>query len=120
MLGRRPMTVLLIAVAASLGVAGSGASPASAAGKNCSPPRYPGSGYFTSLKVTAVSCGRGREVALAHYRCRVKNGRTGKCAGRSSGFRCSEKRTSISTELNSLVTCRRGDTTVRFSYQQNT
>lgn len=121
MIGR----ILSVAVmAATVGIGGA-ASPAQAQSltksKNCEPPKYPGSGYFTSLKVTGVSCSRGREVTLAHYRCRVKKGKAGKCTTSvANGFRCSERRTTISTEINSVVTCKKGTAVVRYSYQQNT
>ena len=95
-------------------------APATAAAKNCSAPKYPGSGYFTSLKVTGVSCTEGKRVALGHYRCRIKNGARGKCSSRVRNFRCSESRRSISSEFNSVVTCKRGSSrVVKFSYQQN-
>lgn len=90
------------------------------AGKNCNPPKYPGSGYFTSLKVTGTSCARGKTVTLAHYRCRVRHGRAGRCSSLVLRFRCSERRATISTEIDSVVTCRKGDARVVYSYQQNT
>ena len=45
----------------------------------CSAPAYPGSGYFTSLKVKHVGCKTGRKVTLAHYRCRTAHGKKGRC-----------------------------------------
>jgi hypothetical protein len=108
----------LIATALSLVVLFSGAAAASAAG--CSSlPRYPGSGYFTSLKVSGVSCSTGKKVMLAHYRCRTKHGKTGRCSS-VSGYRCSEKRRSIETEIDATVTCKRGSKKVIYSYQQDT
>ena len=47
-----------------------------------------------------MSCATGRKVTLAHYRCRVKHGRKGRCGG-VLGYRCAEgTRRSISTEYN--------------------
>lgn len=95
------------------------ATPASAA-KTCSAPaNYPGSGYFTSLKVSGVGCSTGRAVTLAHYRCRVKHGRAGKCGTKVLHYSCSEKRNGIATEFDSRVTCRRGSRSVVYTYQQN-
>jgi hypothetical protein len=94
------------------------AAPASAA--TCTPPKYPGSGYFTSLKVTKVSCSTGKSVALAFHRCRVRHGIKGHCASRVQRYACSEKRQSIATEIDGSVTCRRGSRVVKFTYQQNT
>jgi len=87
--------------------------------RTCRPPRYPGSGYFTALDVTRVGCSTGSRVALGHYRCRIRDGARGRCRSRVQGYRCSERRRSVSTELNAVVTCRRGDRRVRFGYQQN-
>lgn len=98
------------------------AAPAHAA-RACSSPRYPGSGYFTSLRVTRTSCRTGRKVAVAHYRCRRKHGVRGHCHHAVLHFRCKENRPAsarIPTQYNSRVTCRRGSRRVVFVYQQNT
>ena len=107
----------LIATALSLVVLVSGTAAASAA--SCSPPKYPGSGYFTSLTVTKVSCATGKKVALAYYRCRVKNGPKGRCVKKVEGYACREQRTSIETEINARVTCTRGTRKVVHTFQQN-
>ena len=93
--------------------------PTATAAATCSPPKYPGNGYFTSLKTRRVSCSTGKKVALAHYRCRTRNGKKGRCGRRVLGFSCSERRNSIPTEINSRVTCRDGGKRVEFTYQQN-
>src|SRR4051794_28709934 len=83
-----------------------GGTPVAAAGadahaaRTCSPPRYPGSGYFTSLTVRHVGCATGRRLALAYYRCRTSSGRAGRCHKRVLGYRCSERRNAIATELD--------------------
>jgi hypothetical protein len=86
----------------------------------CSTPRYPGSGYFTSLSVSGVSCATGRRVMLAYYRCRLRHGRAGRCHSRVLGYTCNETRNAIPTEINARVTCRLGRRTVIHTYQQNT
>ena len=96
------------------------AAPATAAARSCSAPAYPGSGYFTSLKVSHVGCKAGRTVTLAHYRCRTEHGKKGRCKRRVHGYRCSERRNSIPTEINSRVTCKKGAKRVVYTYQQNT
>ncbi|HEY0630733.1 MAG TPA: hypothetical protein VGC98_01650 [Thermoleophilaceae bacterium] len=93
------------------------------AARACSAPKYPGSGYFTSLHVTRTSCRTGRKVALAHYRCRRKHGVRGRCHHAVLHFHCKEHRPSsgqISTQYNARVTCKRGSRRVVFTYQQNT
>ena len=111
----------LIATALSVVVLFSGAAAASAATcPSSSLPRYPGSGYFTALKVSGVSCSTGKKVMQAHYKCRVKHGKTGRCSTRVLGYSCSEKRRSIETELDSTVTCKNGSKKVVYSYQQDT
>jgi hypothetical protein len=115
---------LLRAVRRSSGAAtsaGAGAArPTVDAARRCSPPRYPGSGYFTSLTVNGVSCATGRKLMLAYYRCRLRHGRAGRCHSRVLGYRCTETRNAIPTEFNARVTCRLGRRTVIHTYQQNT
>lgn len=116
-----PSSLLVAAIAACVCASGAHASdvPAARAARNCNAPKYPGSGYFTSLKVVNVTCKTGSALALAHYRCRIKKGAAGTC-GHARGYSCSERRTRIPTEINALVTCRNGAAKVVFSYQQNT
>ena len=114
-----------IAIIATLFLAVGVAAPAAQAStaslaRSCTAPKYPGQGYFTSLVVTGTSCARGKSVALAYYRCRIKNGVKGRCVKRVLGFACTERRTSIPTEINARVTCRRGGAKVTHTYQQNT
>lgn len=110
---------LAAAFAALLVVGGTaaGASPAAHAARSCSAPKYPGQGYFTSLQVSHVSCATGKRVTLAHYRCRIKHGRKGRCSS-VSGYRCTEARRSISTEYTSRVTCKSGTRKVIYTYEQ--
>jgi hypothetical protein len=101
-----------------LGATAAAAGPAAHASRSCAPPKYPGQGYFTSLQVAHVSCATGRKVTLAHYRCRVKHGRKGRC-GSVLHYRCAEgTRRSIPTEYTSRVTCKRGARKVVYTYEQ--
>lgn len=103
------------------GVATAGAAqPTATASKSCgsSLPKYPGVGYFTSLKVYGLSCSSGKKVMLAHYRCRVKHGKAGKC-GSVSGYRCSERRFMGPTEYDARVTCKKGSKKVVYTYSQD-
>ena len=95
-------------------------TPATASARSCTPPKYPGNGYFTSLSVRGVSCATGRDVARAYYRCRIKKGIRGRCTTRVLRFSCTERRTSIPTQFEAKVTCKRGTKRVFHSYQQNT
>jgi hypothetical protein len=96
--------------------------PGSAQAATCKPPKYPGSGYFTSLKATKVSCSEAGKVALAFHKCRTKRSDTGRCSVRTSvrKFKCRETRTTISTEINGRVKCTRGSRRVELTYQHNT
>lgn len=96
------------------------ALPASASAATCTPPKYPDSGYFTSLKATKVSCSEAKKVALAFHECRTKKGVTGRCVAKVRKYSCRETRTSISTEINGRVKCTRGSRKVDLTYQQNT
>src|SRR5215210_4048176 len=119
---RLPLPVALACAAPLLlaGTAMAGPTVDAQSARTCSPPSYPGSGYFTSLRVRHVSCRTGRRVTLAHYRCRTKSGRAGRCHHRVLRYRCSEHRQSIPTEIDGRVTCRRGGRTVVYTYQQDT
>ena len=96
------------------------AAPGAAQAATCTPPKYPGSGYFTSLKVTKVSCTTGKSVALAFHKCRTKHGISGRCASKVKGYSCRESRQTISTEIDGKVTCTYGSRKVSLTYQQNT
>ncbi|MDX6521629.1 MAG: hypothetical protein QOF08_2234 [Gaiellales bacterium] len=117
--------VIALAAAASLGAAAlpAAAAPAAHAAGSCSAPRYPGNGYFTSLRVTRTSCAKGRKVARAHYHCRTAHGVSGRCHHAVLGYHCTEYRPAsarIPTQYNSRVTCKSGSRRVVFVYQQNT
>jgi hypothetical protein len=114
--------IALVAVLAALAVAAvaalSGASVAQAA--SCTPPKYPGSGYFTSLSVTNVSCATGKKVIKGYYTCRIKKGKTARCTSKVRGYSCREtKRVTIPTELDARVSCKSGARTIIHTYQQN-
>jgi len=88
--------------------------------RTCSPPHYPGQGYFTSLTVKKTTCKFGRKLALAYYRCRTKAGPAGRChRARVLRYKCSEVRNRIPTELDGRVTCKRGHRRVVHTYQQD-
>ena len=73
MSSRASAALAVLAVGVSLGVGpAAGASPVAPAARGCSPPKYPGVGYFTSLTVKGVGCATGRKLALAYYHCRTR------------------------------------------------
>ena len=113
-----PRTRLLAAaVCAAAALPLAGASPAAAA--TCTPGKYPGQGYFTSLKAYHISCKGARDVMRAHYRCRIKHGVKGRCSS-FNGWHCTETRRAIATEYNARVVCKKGSRKVVYTYQQNT
>jgi hypothetical protein len=120
----RRLRVAIGAAAASAGFLIAGApwiaGSAADAARECKPPKYPGSGYFTSLSVTGVGCATGRKLALAYYRCRTEHGKTGRCRRPVMRFTCTEQRNSIPTEFDARVRCKRGGQRVIHTYQQNT
>jgi hypothetical protein len=88
----------------------------------CVAPKYPGSGYFTDkIHVTNVSCAYAKKFVVAFYKCRTRSGKSpsGRCRPRVQGFRCTEYRKSIPTEIDARVTCRRVTQRIVHSYQQN-
>lgn len=116
-MNRRVLVALLTCAVAMVVPSTAAAGPA---GRTCPPPKYPGAGYFTTLTVKGASCATGRKVALAYYRCRTRGGKKGRCTKRVLGYRCSERRYAIPTEINARVSCRSGARTVTHTYQQNT
>jgi len=98
---------LVVAIAIALTGVASG-SPTAHAARTCSPPSYPGAGYFTSLNVSGTTCSAGKKVALAYYKCRLKHGKAGRCHSKVLKYACHETRNSIPTEIDARVTCKRG------------
>ena len=113
-----PSALLSVIVALTV-AAGASASPIASASTTCTPPKYPGSGYFTSLSVTKTSCSTGSKVAKAYYKCRTAKGKSGRCVKKVEGYSCQEKRRSTSVEIDATVTCKNGSKVVKHSYQQN-
>src|SRR3954447_9500584 len=114
----KPFVTLAVLLAAACAVPAAAQGSASAA-TTCHTPRYPGSGYFTSLSVKGTTCTTGKKVALAYYHCRLEHGRKGRCTHKVLGYGCSEHRESIATEIDARVTCKRGAKRVTHTYQQN-
>jgi len=82
-----------------------------------------GPSYVTSLKVTNLSCAAGKKVVRAFHRCRHRHGGVkGRCPKSTSilGFHCTEKRSSIATQLTGKVTCIRGRHRVVHTYTEFT
>jgi hypothetical protein len=96
------------------------AAPSARAATTCQPPDYPGTGYFTSLKVTHTSCTTGKKFVVAYYKCRLKHGKAGRCTSKVMGYSCKETRETIPTEIDARVTCKDGSKQIVHTYQQNT
>jgi hypothetical protein len=110
-------TTAPVALAGSDGPTASAAARCSLSGKE----RKLGPTYVTALSVTGVSCATGQRVVKDYYRCRVRNGgRKGRCHSRVRGFRCTERRESISTQFDARVSCRKGSQRVKHDYTQFT
>ena len=113
--------IALTALAVTGGVA-EASQPTLRASQSCTPPKYPGAGYFTGkIRVTNVSCSYGKRFVVEYYKCRTKNGSrpAGRCTTKVLGFSCTERRESIATEIDARVTCRRGTQSIVHTYQQN-
>jgi hypothetical protein len=126
MINRRSLAALAcVAGAAVPALAAAGpaaAAPTASAAATCSSlPKYPGVGYFTSLKATGLGCTSAKKVMVAHYKCRVKKGKTGTCSKVRSGstYRCTERRVQGTENYNSRVTCKSGSKKVVYTYQQD-
>lgn len=117
--GRRGAALIALACAALTWAGAAGAAPSAHAAQTCPLPHYPGIGYFTSLTVSGTTCATGKKVAIAYYYCRTKNGQAGRCPGGVLGFKCTEHRISIPTEIDARVTCTKKDEKVVHTYQQD-
>ena len=81
-----------------------------------------GTTYVTSLKVSHVSCAKGKSVVKAFNQCRRAHGDVkGRCVRRVLGYSCSETRgAAIPTQYSAKATCKSSTRTVRFAYTQYT
>jgi hypothetical protein len=119
-------TSALLAALALLALVGAGGASAGspqvhAAGKchlSSSEQRHLGATYVTSLSVRHTSCRKGKAVIRAFNKCR--KGPRGRCHHKVLRFSCSERRSGISVQFNSSVSCKRGAKRVHFTYTQNT
>jgi hypothetical protein len=109
--------MLLIAVL--LAAPAGAARPHAHAAKTCKPPAYPGNGSFKSLKATKTTCSKAGKVAVAFTKCRTKKGPAGRCVTKVLGFACAEQRTSVATQIDGKVSCRRGSVKVALTYAQS-
>ena len=119
----RPIQRLAVSAGIALTALAVTGAPASGASQTCTPPKYPGEGYFTTkIRVTNISCTYGKKFVVAYYKCRTRNGTrpAGKCTTKVLGFRCREvvgERSAV--EINARVTCHRGTQRIVHTYQQN-
>lgn len=81
-----------------------------------------GATYVTSLSVKKVSCSKGKSVAKAFNACRRANGGAkGRCNSKvGGGYKCTESRNSIPSQISSKVNCKRGSKKVSFRFTQFT
>jgi hypothetical protein len=116
-----------LAAVSLLALTGSAAgSVATASSTHCSlttkEQRHLGASYVTSLKVSHVSCKKGKKVIKAFHECRTANGKPqGKCNSDVLGYNCTEHRFDAvpGVQYNSRVTCSRGSKVVKSTYTQN-
>jgi hypothetical protein len=107
---------------AGLGGVASAAGPraaAATAARTCKPPRYPSVGYFDSVTATGTTCATADKLVLAFFKCRTKAGLAGRCHVAVLGFKCTETRNSIPTEIDASDTCRHGRAKVVSAWQQD-
>jgi hypothetical protein len=115
------LTVLFSALAAcAVLITAAPSAHAAHAATTCKPPKYPGTGYFTSLSVSHTSCTTGKKFVVAYYKCRLKHGKAGRCTSHVMGYSCKETRNTIPTEIDARVTCKDGSKRITHTYQQNT
>ncbi len=84
--------------------------------------RHLGASYVTSIKVSHVSCKKGKKVTKAFHACRTAGGKPqGKCTSNVLGYSCTEHRFDAvpHVQYNSRVTCKSGNKVVKSTYTQN-
>lgn len=110
-----------LALAAVVVASGAEASLVQRSTRSCTPPKYPGSGYFTGkIRARNVTCDYAKRFVVTYYKCRVRNGGAdGRCRVRVRRFKCTEVRNRIATEIDARVTCNRGTQRIVHTYQQN-
>jgi hypothetical protein len=122
------LAIALAAVALVATTAGSAgaSSVAMASSTNCDltvhEQRHLGASYVTSLKVSHVSCKKGKKVTKAFHACRTAGGQAqGKCSTKVLGYSCTEHRFDAvpHVQYNSRVTCTSGNKVVKSTYTQN-
>lgn len=122
-----PLAILACLAMVTVGIVATGADANKStkrSTRSCKPPHYPGDGYFSEIRATRISCAYAKRFVVRYYRCRTRSSKSGTCPRRLSNsrlsrFRCSETRNTISTQIASTVTCRRGSSRIIHSYQQN-
>ena len=110
-----------LALAAVVVASGAEARLVARSTRACTPPKYPGSGYFTgNIRARNVSCDYAKKFVVTYYKCRIRNGGIGgRCVRRVQRFKCTETRNRIETEIDARVTCNRGTQRIVHTYQQN-
>ncbi|MEA2219420.1 MAG: hypothetical protein QOJ35_2046 [Solirubrobacteraceae bacterium] len=112
-----PACLVLALCAATVSAAST--SPVARSSASCTPPKYPGAGYFTGkIRVTNVTCTYAKSFVVAYYKCRTHSSLSGRCRS-VRRFSCTERRVTIPTEIDARVTCKRGTQRIVHTYQQN-
>lgn len=89
-------------------------------------------GYYLGLTTSGgATCTAARSLQAAWQNCRLKSGRAGKCQGAGQpqghkpkvaklhGYKCTELRQAIPTQVTGAVTCSSGSKKIAWTYQQN-
>jgi hypothetical protein len=115
------LLVAVCAAGAGLGGVASAAGPraSAAVARTCKAPHYPSVGYFDSVSATGTTCATADKLVLAYFRCRTKSGLAGRCKVAVLGFKCTETRNSIPTEIDARDTCKHGQAKVISVWQQD-
>ncbi len=125
---RALLSALLVAVVATVpflmagpGLAAPHAETAKVTYKACTPaPAAPQPGItIAGVRVASMGCALGKTVTVEYTKCRLANGATGRCVKKVRGFACFEiRRNNPDGSFAASVTCKKGDKTVKHSYQQ--
>ena len=98
-----------------------GASAKSACTLSASEQRHLGASYVYTLKVTNLSCGKGKKLVLKYHECRHANGGADGTCNSVKGYSCKEKiLDQAPTQFSAKAKCEKGSKVFKQTFGENT
>lgn len=113
--------IAAIPAAASSPPAKAPSAEASSCSLTASEQRHLGASYVYTLKVTNLSCDKGKSLVEAYHECRHANGGADGTCGGFSGYSCTEKiLDEAPTQFSAKATCKKGAKKFKQTFGENT